>query len=71
MKRIWAAILTGFLSILVLPAAAWAEQSVQSGLADELRRRPGIGFFGGGVLCCLLVVAGIVLVIFLVTRNRR
>lgn len=69
MSRIWAAIVTGFLGTLVIPAAAWAHES---GVAEELRRRPKLGFFGGlGALCCLVVVAGIVLVVFLVMRNRK
>jgi hypothetical protein len=71
MRRIWAAITAGFLSTLLLPATAFAEQS---GIAEEMRRRPG--FFGGifsffGLLCCLVVVGGIVLIVYLVTRNRR
>jgi hypothetical protein len=73
MTRIWAAIVaavtTAFLSTFAIPAAAWAEQS---GVAEVLRRRPRVGFFGfAGVLCCLLVVAGIVAVVFLISRRRR
>ncbi|HZM81442.1 MAG TPA: hypothetical protein VFC19_37420 [Candidatus Limnocylindrales bacterium] len=74
MTRIWAAVVaavtTGFLSTFALPAAAWADQL---GVVAELqRRRPRIGFFGlTGVLCCLVVVAGIVAVVFLVSRRRR
>lgn len=69
MSRIWTAIVTGVLATLIVPAAAWAEES---GVADELRRRPRIGGFGLiGALCCLVVVGGIVLVVILVSRNRR
>lgn len=69
MSRIWVAIVTGFLGSFVIPAVAWAHES---GVAEELRRRPKIGFFGGlGALCCLVVVGGIVLIVFLVQRNRK
>lgn len=74
MTRIWAAIVaavtTGFLSVFVIPAAAWADQL---GVVDELqRRRPRVSFLGfGGVLCCLLIVAGIVLAVVLISRRRR
>jgi hypothetical protein len=73
MTRNWAAIVaavtTGFLSIFVIPAAAWAEQS---GVADVLQRRPRVGFFGfAGVLCCLVIVAGIVAAVVLISRRRR
>jgi len=67
---LWAAIVTGFLSTFVIPAAAWAEQS---GVADELRRRPrmgsGFGFFGA--ICCLVVVAVVVGVVLLIMRSRK
>ena len=67
---LWAAIVTGFLSTLVSPAAAWAEQS---GVADELRRRPSrIGFGGAfGLICCLVVVAVVVGVVLLIMRSRK
>ena len=74
MTRVWAAIVaavtTVFLSIFVLPAAAWADQL---GVVEELqRRRPRFSFLGfGGVLCCLVVVAGIVLAVVLISRRRR
>jgi hypothetical protein len=75
MSRIWAAaiaaISTALLSTFVIPAAAWAEGS---GVADELRRRPGIfrGFFGvAGLLCCVVVVAGVVVTVILLSRRRR
>ncbi len=69
MSRIWAAIVTGILATLVLPAAAWAEQT---GVADTLRRGPRIGGFGVlGGLCCLIVVAGIVLFVVMMARRRR
>ncbi|HCT79352.1 MAG TPA: hypothetical protein DGG94_01155 [Micromonosporaceae bacterium] len=66
---LWAAIVTGLLSTFVIPAAAWAEQS---GVADELRRRPRIGGFGVfGALCCLVVVGVIVLVVVLMMKRKR
>jgi hypothetical protein len=66
---LWAAIVTGCLGAFVIPAAAWAEQS---GVADELRRRPKVGGFGAiGLVCCLVVVAVVVLVVFLIMKNRR
>jgi len=72
MTRIWAAVVaavtTALLSTFAIPAAAWAEQS---GVADELRRVPRIGFGFAGVLCCLVVVGGIVAVIVLISRRRR
>jgi hypothetical protein len=70
-RHIWAAVAVGFLSTLVIPAAAWAEQS---GVADVLRRKPskGIGFGGIlGLLCCVVVVGGIALVVYLVIKNQR
>lgn len=68
-SRLWAAVLTGFLATLLIPAAAWAEDT---GIADEFRKRKGLGFFGiAPLLCCLVVVAVIVLVVFLVMRSRK
>ena len=70
MSRIWTVLVTGVLGTLLLPAVAWAEET---GVAEELRKRRGIGgLFGGlGLVCCLGVVAAIVLVVFLVNRNRN
>ncbi|HEX6682625.1 MAG TPA: hypothetical protein VF062_07515 [Candidatus Limnocylindrales bacterium] len=67
--RIWAAVITGILSTFVIPAVAWAEES---GVAEELRRRPRIGGFFGviGALCCLVVVVGIVLAVLMIARRR-
>ena len=63
-----AAVTTGFLSTFVIPAAAWAEQS---GVAEQLRRGPRIGFGFAGVLCCLIVVGGILAAVVLISRRRR
>lgn len=73
MTRIWAAIaavITGFLSTVVIPAVAWAEET---GVAEVIqRRRPRFSFFGGaGVLCCLVIVAGIVFAVVMISRRRR
>lgn len=73
MTRLWAAIaavITGLLATVVIPAIAWAEET---GVAEMVqRRRPRFGFFGGaGLLCCLVVVAGIVLAVVLISRRRR
>ncbi|GIH07529.1 hypothetical protein Rhe02_55960 [Rhizocola hellebori] len=66
---LWAAIVTGFLGTFVIPAAAWAEQS---GVADELRKRPKVGFGSAiGLVCCLVVVAVVVLVVFLIMKSRK
>jgi nitrate reductase gamma subunit len=68
-SRLWAAVLTGFMATLLIPAAAWAEDA---GIADEFRKRKGIGFGSiFGLLCCLVVVAVIVVVVFLVMRSRK
>ena len=74
MTRIGAAIVatitTMFLSVFVIPVAAWADQL---GVVEELqRRRPRFSFLGfGGALCCLVIVAGIVLAVVLMSRRRR
>ena len=65
---LWAAIVTGFLSTLVIPAAAWADQS---GVADQLRKSRGFGFAGFGLVCCLVVVAVVVLIVVMITKSRR
>ena len=66
---LWAAIVTGFLSTFVVPAAAWAEQS---GAADQLRRGRGVGIGSAiGLVCCLVVVAGVVLVVFMIMKSRK
>ncbi|HET8659815.1 MAG TPA: hypothetical protein VFM55_12550 [Micromonosporaceae bacterium] len=63
------------LTVLLLPAVAWAQDSSTLDLAGEVaRRRPrgGIGFAGLlGALCCLVVVAAIVLAVVMVARRRR
>lgn len=75
MTRIWAAavtaVTTALLSTFVIPAVAWAEQS---GVADELRRRPGIfsGLFGFvGLLCCLVIVGGVIALVLILNRRKR
>lgn len=69
MNRVWTAVVAGLLTTLVIPAAAWAEQS---GVAEIVQRRPRIGFGSiVGLMCCLVVVGGIVVAVLLVTRNRR
>jgi uncharacterized membrane protein len=70
-RHLWAAALVGLLSTVVIPATAWADQT---GVSDVLKRRPksSVGFGGVfGLLCCLVIVGAIVLVVFLVMRNRR
>ena len=68
-SALWAAIVTGFLTAFVLPAAAWAEQS---GVAGELAKRPKVGFGSLlGLVCCLVVVAVIVGVVLLIMRSRK
>jgi len=73
MSRTWAAaiaaISTALLSTFVIPAVAWAEES---GVAEELRRRPRVGFFGvASLLCCVVVVAAAVVAVLLISRRRR
>ncbi|MBV1851827.1 hypothetical protein [Catellatospora tritici] len=69
-SRLWAAVVAGFLSTMLVPAVAWAEES---GVAELARKRRGIGGFigGAGLLCCLVVVAAIVLVVVLVARRKK
>jgi hypothetical protein len=67
-SALWAAIVTGFLSTFVIPAAAWAEQS---GVADQLRKSRGIGFGTIGLVCCLVVVAGVVLIVMMIMKSRK
>ncbi|MEV4349579.1 hypothetical protein AB0J83_34390 [Actinoplanes sp. NPDC049596] len=71
-----AAAVTGAVLTLVVPVHAWAASNGVADLAIEAakarRGRRGFGFFGiFGALCCLFVVAAIVLVIVLVSRNRK
>ena len=71
-----AAVVTGAVLTLVVPVHAWAASNGAADVALEAakyrRRRGGFGFFGiFGGLCCLFVVAAIVLVIVLVSRNRK
>ena len=77
-SKVWsrfAAVVTGVVLTLVVPAHAWAASNGLDTVVVEAarsRRRGGFGFFGlFGGLCCLFVVAAIVLVIFLVARNRK
>lgn len=70
-SRVWAAVVTGFLATVLIPATAWAEET---GVADVLKKKKGFGLgFGSiiGILCCLVVVAAIVGGVFLVMRNRK
>ncbi len=63
--------MAGFLATVLVPAAAWAEES---GVADVVRKKKGISLgFGGvfGLICCLVVVAIIVGAVFLVMRSRK
>ena len=64
---------TGAVLTLVVPVHAWAASNGVADVAVEAvkyrRRRSGFGLFGA--LCCLLVVAVIVLVIYLISRNRK
>jgi hypothetical protein len=75
--KLWsraAAVVTGAVLALVVPAHAWA---VSNGVADiaveaARSRRRGFGAFGLiGIVCCLFVVATIVLVVLLVLRSRK
>ncbi|XVU24620.1 hypothetical protein ACQPZJ_46655 [Actinoplanes sp. CA-054009] len=70
-----AAVVTGAVLTLVVPVHAWAATNGVADVAVEAarsRRRGGFGFFGiFGALCCLFVVAAIVLVIVLISRNRK
>jgi hypothetical protein len=68
-RHIWAAVVVGFLSTLVIPAAAWADEA---GVSDVLKRKSSFGLSGVfGLLCCLLVVGVIGLVVWLVIKNQR
>jgi hypothetical protein len=69
LSTLWAAIVAGLLSTFVIPATAWA---AESGVADLAAKRPKIGGFGiFGALCCLVVVGVIVLVVFLIMKNKK
>ncbi|MDI1462163.1 hypothetical protein QEZ54_14430 [Catellatospora sp. KI3] len=70
MSRLWAAVVAGFLSTMLVPAVAWAEES---GVAELARKKRGIGsIFGGATLiCCLVVVAVIVIGVVLVVRRKK
>lgn len=66
-----AAAVAGLVIVSVLvPVAAWASSGPGS-VAVEAARRRYRGTGGLGALCCLVVVGAIVLVVFLVMRNRR
>ena len=69
-SRVWAAVVTGFLATVLVPATAWAEET---GVADIVRKKKSSFGFGSvfGLLCCLVVVAIIVGVVFLVMRSRK
>lgn len=73
--RRWVAVLSAtVLTSILLPAAAWANESPAAAAVIEAargRRRVGstIGLFGA--VCCLAVVAVIVLVVLLIARGRR
>lgn len=70
-----AAVVTGAVLALVVPAHAWAASNGVADLAVEAARRKSRGgLFGFGVfglLCCLFVVAGVVLAIVLISRSRK
>jgi ABC-type multidrug transport system permease subunit len=69
------AAMTGAILTLVVPVHAWAASNGVADVAVEAvryrRRRGGLGFGLIGALCCLAVVAVIVLVIYLISRNRK
>ncbi len=68
-SRLWAAVVTGFLATVLVPATAWAEES---GVADLVRKKKGIGFSGlFGALCCIAVIVVIVLVALFVMKSRK
>ncbi|MEV4413806.1 hypothetical protein [Catellatospora sp. NPDC049609] len=69
-SRLWAAVVTGFLATVLVPATAWAEET---GVADLVRKKKGIGGFGGivGLLCCVAVVVIVVVVALVVMRSRK
>lgn len=61
-----ATVTASLFAFLALPGVAWAADD------EYLRRRPGgVGFWGCSAICCLAVVGGIVVAIYLITRNRR
>ena len=77
-SKVWsriAAVVTGAVLTLVVPAHAWAASNGLDTVVVEAarsRRRGGFGVFGlFGALCCLFVVAAIVLTFVLVSRNRK
>ncbi|MEV0454930.1 hypothetical protein [Catellatospora methionotrophica] len=69
-SRVWAAVVTGFLATVLIPATAWAEES---GVADIVRKKKSSFGFGGiiPIVCCLVVVAIIVVAVVLVMRSRK
>jgi nitrate reductase gamma subunit len=67
-RHIWAAVVAGLLSTLVIPAAAWADQS---GVSEEFKKRGSISLGAIiGLLCCLVVVGGIALIVYLIVRKK-
>ncbi|MFC7243758.1 hypothetical protein ACFQO7_14890 [Catellatospora aurea] len=70
-SRVWAALVAGFLASVLVPAVAWAEES---GVADVVRKKKGIGFGGFGLfgaICCLVVVAIIVIAVVMVMKRKK
>jgi hypothetical protein len=68
-SRLWAAVVTGFLATVLVPATAWAEET---GVADLVRKRRGISGFGlFGALCCIAFIVIVVVVAMLVMRSRK
>ncbi|MBG0561781.1 hypothetical protein [Actinoplanes aureus] len=68
-----AAVLTGTVMALVIPAHAWAASNGVAEIAVEAARRRsrGLGFGVFGLLCCVGVIALVVLAIVLISRNRK
>lgn len=69
-SRLWAAVVTGLLATVLVPATAWAEET---GVADLVRKKKGIGGIGGlfGALCCIAVIVVIVVVALFVMKSRK
>lgn len=70
-----AAVVTGAVLALVVPAHAWAATTGADQIVYEAvrykRRSSGGGFFVFAGVCCLLVVGAVVLAVILISRNRK
>jgi hypothetical protein len=67
-RHIWAAVVAGLLSTLVIPAAAWADET---GVSEVLKKKSSISIFTIlALLCCLVVVGGIALIVYLIVKKK-